>query len=141
MRLDVNREVVRDLWPLYQSGDANPASKALVEEYLRLDPGFSTELGAADAGILPAATLPGLPPDREREAMLKTKSALRHRSAYLFQAGLFTALACAFTFDAQGVQFVMLRDAPVVGGTFLAVGMLFWSLWLLAGRKLRVRGL
>ena len=48
MKYEVNRDVVSDLWPLCQSGDASPDSQALVEAYLVEDDAFATELKESD---------------------------------------------------------------------------------------------
>jgi hypothetical protein len=48
MRYDVTRDVVSDLYPLYQSGEASRDSKALVDAYLASDSEFATLLEAGD---------------------------------------------------------------------------------------------
>jgi hypothetical protein len=40
MKLDVTRDVVNDLWPLYEAKEASPDSRALVEAYLAEDAAF-----------------------------------------------------------------------------------------------------
>ena len=35
--MNVTREVILDLLPVYLSGDASPATRALVEEYMKQD--------------------------------------------------------------------------------------------------------
>ena len=37
MKLEISPDVVRDLWPLCQSGDASTDSRALVDAYLATD--------------------------------------------------------------------------------------------------------
>jgi len=44
MKLEVTRDVVGDLWPLCESGDASADSRALVEAYLGEDRAFASQL-------------------------------------------------------------------------------------------------
>jgi len=65
MKLDVTRDVVSDLWPLYSAGEASNDSRKLVDEYLSGDEGFRAVLRASEtAGRgVPAFRLS---PDAER---------------------------------------------------------------------------
>lgn len=47
MKHEVTRDVVSDLWPLYQAGEASGDSRALVDAYLAQDGGFATLLKAS----------------------------------------------------------------------------------------------
>jgi hypothetical protein len=44
MKLEVTRDVVSDLWPLYRAGDASPDSRGLVEAFLAGDAAFASTL-------------------------------------------------------------------------------------------------
>ena len=59
MKLDVTRDVVSDLWPLCQSGDASPDSQALVKEFVALDAPFAKVLEEGDRlrRVMPATRL------------------------------------------------------------------------------------
>ena len=36
--MNVTREIILDLLPVYLSGEASPATRSLVEEYMKRDP-------------------------------------------------------------------------------------------------------
>ncbi len=55
MNGNVTRDVVNDLWPLCEGGDASADSRRLVEEFLTQDRTFADELRRS-------ATLPGAMP-------------------------------------------------------------------------------
>lgn len=76
MRYEVTREVVGDLWPLCQSGDASPDSQSLVAAYLAADPSFTTELEetAMDSHAMPEIHLS---PDAERRLLSETQKRAR----------------------------------------------------------------
>ncbi len=68
MKLEVTRDVVNDLWPLSQSGDASADSQALIEAYLVDDPSFATELKENDM-LNEAMPEIHLSPDAERRLL------------------------------------------------------------------------
>jgi hypothetical protein len=45
--MKVTRDVVSDLWPVYESGEASADTKALVEEFVAGDPAFAATLRGA----------------------------------------------------------------------------------------------
>jgi hypothetical protein len=53
--MNVTREVIRDLWPLFEAGEASPDTRALVKEFLDNDPEFARQLRAQAAEPLPPA--------------------------------------------------------------------------------------
>ena len=54
---NVTREVIADLWPIYSAGEASADTRALVDAFLREDPGFAQTLKEADLRI----TIPTAP--------------------------------------------------------------------------------
>lgn len=68
MKLDVTRDVVSDLWPLYRSGDASGDSRRLVDAFVAEDRAFAATLQESEklAGVVPA---PRLSPDAERRLL------------------------------------------------------------------------
>jgi hypothetical protein len=68
MKLEVTREVVSDLWPLYETGEASMESRALVDAFLAEDRSFAeTLLGSQKVPrMIPAVRLS---PDAERRLL------------------------------------------------------------------------
>ena len=74
--MNVTREVISDLWPVYTSGEAGADTRALVEEFLREDPEFAKLLqGRGEEGLLRLA-VPRLPPDRESASPAEDETAV-----------------------------------------------------------------
>jgi hypothetical protein len=42
--MNVTREVILDLLPVYLAGEASPATRALIEEYMEQDPELAQRL-------------------------------------------------------------------------------------------------
>jgi ferric-dicitrate binding protein FerR (iron transport regulator) len=68
MKLDVTRDVVSDLWPLCQSGDASADSRKLVDAYLTDDVTLAATLETSEKlrRAMPALRLS---PDAERRLL------------------------------------------------------------------------
>jgi len=105
MKLEVTRDVVADLWPLYESGEASMDTRALVDAFLSEDRPFASKLAESQQGprltMMPAVRLS---PDAERRLL---DDARERAQAKMILVGLAIAVA----------GFVLL--AIVVLGAFL----------------------
>jgi anti-sigma factor RsiW len=61
--MNVTREVILDLLPVYVSGEASPATCALVEEYLKQDAELAQRIRLLLADNFAKAMPPALPPE------------------------------------------------------------------------------
>ena len=101
--MNVTRQVVTDLLPIYLAGEASGDTKALVEEYFRQDPDFEriARSVAAPLETLRAATPIAASPERKKRDLESVLWGLRRRT-WLFGVGLFLTLT-PLSFDfAQG---------------------------------------
>ncbi len=138
--MNVTREIVKDLLPLYVAGEASAESCAAVEEWLRTDAELARMAAALRDEEGRAAAI-GPAPGSGHAALLETKALLRRRSLLLGLALLFTGLPLSFTFDGTGLHFFMLRDAPAMAVTSAALGLGLWVAFAAVTRRLRVTGL
>lgn len=85
----ITRDIVNDLWPVYEAGEASRDSRRLVESFLATDTDFAATLerGQAVAGVLPALRLS---PDAERRLLDEAS----HRARLKL---MITGAAVAFT--------------------------------------------
>ena len=139
--MNVTREIVKDLLPLYVSGEASPDSRALVESFLREDPELNrlAEL-LREEELTPTRGLPAAP-GAGRAALSRTKALLRRRTRLLAFALLFSGLPLSSVFDQTGLRFLLLRDAPALASASLAVAAALWIAFGVTARRLRVTGL
>ena len=90
--MKITRDVVSDLWPLYESGEASADTRALVEEYLRGDPELAERVRRAASGALDAS-LAGTPsPDLELRTLARTRRRLGWQRWLFGLAWFFTAI-------------------------------------------------
>jgi hypothetical protein len=92
--MKVTDDVVSDLWPVYEAGEAAPDTRALVEEYLVQNPEFAARLRAGLTLPGPEATMTH---DAETLALKKTRDLVSGRS-WLRGIRLFALLMTAFAF-------------------------------------------
>ena len=125
--MKITRDVVSDLWPVYEAGEASSDTKALVEAFLAEDPVFAAKMRGGLA--LPKVEVP-MARTQETDALARTRDLVRGggwlRGVRLFALAM-TALALArmvedTTFTASPVRFV---------GTAI-VAALAWSVYAVA---------
>jgi hypothetical protein len=91
----VTREVITDLWPAYAAGEASGDTRTLIEEFLDQDHEFARLLREDKGGIEGLLELGdcALSPDREAQALSRTKQVLHGQDWLQFLAILFTCFA------------------------------------------------
>jgi hypothetical protein len=139
--MNVTREVILDLLPVYLSGEASPATRALVEEYLKQDTELAQRIRVQWADNLAKAVPSALPPDLELRSLRRTRSLLSLQK-WLFGLGIsFSALSLSSQFSFEGGHLrefhFLLRDYPAEFGACLALGLACWIAYFSIRRRLR----
>jgi hypothetical protein len=138
--VNVTRDVINDLWPLYEAGEASADTRGLVDEFLRQDAEFARLLrGRAEGGLLRGAA-PALPPDGEARAFRRTKRLLFGYDWLLFFAMIFSGLAFGrivadTSWNVSPVSFIVV--AAIAGVFWVAFfTRLLWvrASWVKAGK-------
>jgi hypothetical protein len=133
--MKITRDVVTDVWPVYQSGEASADTRVIVEEYLRGDPEFARLLREDQSAKLLGSAPVAPPPDLEMKTLSRTKRAMIRKDWPLFFAMLFSCMAFGrivsdTSWDVSPRRFVI--TAAIAG--------VFW-LWFLVrlARRLAVK--
>jgi len=90
--MKITRDVVSDLWPLYEAGEASSDTKALVDEFLAQEPAFAATLRGALT--LPNVEVPMTANDPAR-ALSRTRD-LVHGRGWLRGVRLFALVMTVF---------------------------------------------
>ena len=136
--MNVTRDVILDLLPLYVAGEASPATRELVEEYLKGD----TELAARARDMqsqIGAPQLPSLAPETEMKSLRRTRQVLTWQR-WLWGVGIaLTAIGCSLRIEFDGARptsiHLLMFDYPYAFGVSFMAGIVC----LLAYRALRRR--
>ena len=129
--MNVTREVVSDLLPIYFSGEASGDTKALVEDYFRQDPDFEriARSTAAPLETLRAAAAVAVGSEKEKRDLECIRWELRRRNV-LFGVCLFlTLVPLSFHFSQGHIISLMVRDAPWEAAICWSLAALFWFIY------------
>lgn len=136
--MNVTREVITDLLPLYFSGDAAPDTRALVEEFFRNDPEFA-EAAKVDA-YLPKAMTPELDQEVEMQALMRTRQLLRNRTIFFATAISFSLLPFSVMVR-EGHVYWAWRELPQSALAAAVIGLAAWCGYAWSWHRVRTSGL
>lgn len=136
--MNVNRDVITDLLPLYLAGEASAGTRALVEEYLRDHPDFAAEMRSrAERSTAPISPAPvPLAPDHEKATLERIRHFNRRRNQLRGVAIALTVIPFTVGVDDR-INWVMLRDNPTQAVMFWIAAVACLIGYSVMGRRLR----
>jgi hypothetical protein len=128
--MNVTREVVTDLLPIYFSGEASGDTKVLVEDYFRQDPDFEriARSAATPLETLRAAAPIAAGPEKEKRDLESVLWGLRRRQ-WLFGVSLFLTLAPLTDFINGHSVSLMARDAAWHAAFDWSLAAVLWFIY------------
>ena len=132
--MTITRDVILDLLPLYFAGQTSADTRRLVEEFLKTDPDFARMSQRFDAVLKEQGGVPEAAAT-ERRAFERTRMLLRYRNQTIGVAIAFSLMPFAFGFSNGHVDWILLRDKPVIAVTWLLTGIVCWIAAYLIGRR------
>src|SRR5476649_1942880 len=132
--MTVTRDVVLDLLPLYFAGEVSADTRALLDEFLRTDPDFA-RMSQRFNTLLKPSDHPGKPDAAERRAFERTRMLVRYRNQSIGLAIAFSLAPFTFTFGSSGVQWVLMREQPVIALAWGLTGVACWVAAYIIGRR------
>lgn len=143
--MEVTRNIIQDLLPLYLADEVCPETRALVEEFLARDTTLGAEVERLKSDslkpILSGGNIMTLPKDHDVQTLERTRSTIAQRSWNLGLAIAFTLMPLSFIFDKGHVQWMMARDIPSMAMASWAAAIGFWVGYIIHNRRLRSTGL
>lgn len=139
--MNVTREVILDLLPVYLSGEASPATRTLVEEYMKQDTELAQRIRLQWSDSLAKTVPSALPPDLELRSLRRTRSLLGWQR-WLFGLGIFfSAMSLSNEFSFEGGHLkefhFLLSDYPAEFGSCVVLGLACWIAYFSIRRRLR----
>ena len=142
--MNVSRDVILDLLPVYLAGEASPATRALVDEYLQQDPELGRRLRLQWAETLKQTEPAGLPPEIELRSLKRTRRLLVWQRTLFGFALFFLALGASFEFSTRNGRVqemhMLVRDYPLPFGVALACSLTCGTAYLAVRRRVRSAG-
>jgi ferric-dicitrate binding protein FerR (iron transport regulator) len=133
--MNVTKDIINDLMPLYAAQECSADTRALVEEYLQQNPHQAEELRLIMSTPLPGA----VPPARNLEETRSFKEARRRlrRRNWLMALAIFFSLAPASFLYTEGHLWWLMRDAPGTALVYVELSLVFWILYFVNRRRSR----
>ncbi len=123
--MQVTKDIVRDLLPVYLAGEASDDTRAVVEAFLAEDPKLREIVETADRYALPAVEAPA---NLEKLALERTRQLLGRKNFWL-------GFALVFSFVPVILKPLWLADVVML------IGLDGWAAFLVTCRKLNPTGL
>jgi hypothetical protein len=140
--MNVAREVILDLLPVYLAGEASPATCALIDEYLKQD--LELAQYVRDSSVQRLANLAQRPlsPDIELRSLHRARALIGWQK-WLFGLGItFTALSFTSEISFDGGRLrefhFLVRDYPAQFGSFAVLALICWITYYAIRRRLRI---
>jgi len=133
--MNVTKEIINDLIPLYAANECSADTRALVEEYLQRNPRQAEELRRVMETSVPEA-VPSAKSLDEVRSFREARRRLRRRS-WLMAFAIFFSLAPFSFVWTSGRVWWLLRDAPASAAVYCALGVVFWVIYAVERRRSR----
>lgn len=111
MIMQITRDLIEDLIPIYLSGDASEGSKKVIDQFMKENPNLNYLLDVDDI-VLPE--IHPIKPENEMQTLKKIKALSLVKSLFI-GLGLFFSLSIfVFTFSSEdGIKWLMLGDNEI----------------------------
>jgi hypothetical protein len=125
--MNVTKEIINDLIPLYAANECSADTRALVDEYLQRNPQQAEELRRVMGTSVPQ-TVPSAKSLDEVRSFREARRRLRRRT-WLMAFAIFFSLAPFSFVWTSGRVWWLLRDAPASAVVYAALGVSFWVIY------------
>jgi len=132
--MNINKDVITDLLPLYFSEECSAGTKQLVEEYFETNPDFEKWAKRLNKNPLPKDIPQNLQITDEMNSLLKTRRLLNARGIFMGFAIFFSLVPFSF-FISEEHSFFMLLDAPLSALLFAICSIPLWIGYFIVKRK------
>ena len=133
--MNVSKEIINDLIPLYVANECSADTRALVEEFLQRNPQQAEELRRVRATSVPQTVLSAKSLDEVR-SFREARRRLRRRSWLMAFAIFCSLMPFSFVWTEQRVWW-LLREAPASALIYAALGAVFWVIYALERKRSR----
>lgn len=137
--MDLTNDVMKDLMIVYLSGEASPATRALVEQYAASHPEYAALLNNSSGGFPLQNAAP--PAGSEIKALKMTRQHIFLRSLFLGMGIAFSLMPFTIVVRNGEIAFLLYRDVPGLGAAFAALALASWSACYVMHRAVRKAGL
>ncbi len=132
--MNITRNIITDLLPLYYSGECSEDTKLLVEKYLQNNPDFRQQANLLSQNPFPDRIPPNLNTDDEMKSLVRTRRLLRIRS-YVMASAIFCSLAPFSFFSTEEKFYWLFSYSPTSALIYGILGICLWATYWVVKRK------
>lgn len=140
--MEIAKEIILDLLPVYLAGEARPATRTLVEEYAKHDADVAATLRVQRLDVLPKNASPALKPEHELRTLRHTRTVLGWQRWLFGLAIFFTAMSLSNSFTIEGWRLkefhFLLREYPIEFGFCVVLGIACWLGYFSIRQSMRI---
>lgn len=141
--MNVTREVIADLLPIYLAGEASPDTRALVEAFLKDDPELARAIRGRWIENMARAAPSSLPPDLELRAFRRARGRLALQRWLMGFGMFFTAMLASSQFTVSRGNITdfhfLARDYPTLFAVSAVLAAVCWTAYFFVRRGLRAK--
>jgi hypothetical protein len=130
--MNVTKEIITDLFPLYAANECSKDSRALVEQYLRDNPGQAEELSRVMNTPVPAGTAQ-LAGSQEVRTLREARRRVRRQSWVMGLAIFFSLVPFSFLVTSERIYWLF-RESPGSAIVYAVIGVALWGAYFLTRR-------
>ena len=122
--MNVTKNVIADLFPLYAENECSPDTRVLVDEYLRNHPQDAEELRQIMSSPVPGS----VPPAKGLEEMdsLRTARRLVRRRSWLLGLAIFFSIAPFSVLYTGGKAYWLFLESPKSAAVYATLAVASW---------------
>jgi len=125
--MNVTKEIITDLFPLYAANECSKDSRALVEDYLRENPREAEELRRVmSTSALGSAVR--LPESEEVRTLREARGRVRRLSWLMGLAIFFSLVPFSFLATSERIYWLF-RESPTSALIYGAIGIGLWAVY------------
>ena len=132
--MNISKDVINDLLPLYFAEDCSADTKQLVEEYFKSNPDFEKRVKKLNQNPIPKDIVQNLGKTDEMKSLLETRRLLKARGIFMGFAIFFSLVPFSFVASDE-YSFFMLLDAPLSSLFFAICSIPLWIGYFMVKRK------
>jgi hypothetical protein len=132
--MNITKNIINDLLPLYCSEECSNDTKLLVEEYLQKNPELKQQAKQFSQNLFLNHIPQNLNKEDEMKSLVKTQRILKSRS-YIMGLAIFFSLAPFSFFYIHGKFYSVITDSPVSALIYSSIGICFWITYFIIKRR------
>ena len=136
--MNISKDIIYDLFPLYAADECSVDSRAIVDEYLAQHPREADELRRAMSGSLSAVS--PLPNKLSEMTSLKQSRKRLQLQSLLMGIAIFLTLTPFAFFHVDGKMNWLFAKSPASAGIYLACGAVCWMAYFVLRQKSPLSG-